>query len=224
MAFWHTIMFFIFKKHLFYTLPMFCMSSILFSSGDMLQNNSEETMEPAGPLNQSPGPASTRARCGSRDADYVCLVYKCSSEQIPHFLALVPPRSRIYIHRLSFWHKLQTKSISVLSYKRTCLLEYVARGHSLWHRCSGGEGYVSLLISLVYSGEKNMAEISVTVKSMGIVPQVSYCSERMEEDLIMTGKVKLRLSRIFSFITTRIQISSHTYLFSIHGCPYVFTL
>lgn len=48
-------------------------------------------MEPAGPLNQSPGPASTRARCGSRDADYVCLVYKCSSEQIPHFLALLPP-------------------------------------------------------------------------------------------------------------------------------------
>ncbi len=36
---------------------MFYISTILFFSFDMLHNNSEETMEPAGPLNQSPGSA-----------------------------------------------------------------------------------------------------------------------------------------------------------------------
>lgn len=78
---------------------------------------------------------STRARCGSWDADYVCLVYKCSSEQIPHFLGLFFP-SPLYLYtqsllftlcRLSFRHKLQTKKHLVLSHKRFCLLEMSLR-------------------------------------------------------------------------------------------------
>lgn len=74
---------------------MFYLPSILFSCSDMLQNNSEETMEPAGRLNQSRLNA-TGARCGSQDADYVCLVYKSSSKQIPHFLAFFPSSSAPY--------------------------------------------------------------------------------------------------------------------------------
>lgn len=59
-----------------------------------------------------PRHGSTRARCGSRDADYVCLVYKCSSEQIPHFLAFpflslrsiyTDPHSDINSQQRAFW-------------------------------------------------------------------------------------------------------------------------
>ncbi len=49
-------MLFVFK-HLFHTMTMFYMPSTLFFSCHIPQKCSKETMEPARPLNQSPGSA-----------------------------------------------------------------------------------------------------------------------------------------------------------------------
>lgn len=129
MAFWQSVMRFVFK-HLLNTMTMFYIPSILFFFCDMLQlwGNNGACRAPQSESRSS----STRARCGSWDADYVCLVYKCSSEQIPPFLGLFS-LPRIYTHRLSLWHELQTRNIWL------CLLENVARGHSLCRQCSSGE-------------------------------------------------------------------------------------
>lgn len=53
--------------------------------------------------------SSTRPRCGSCDANYVCLVYKCCLEQILLLFGGIFALPQIYINILSFWHRLQTK-------------------------------------------------------------------------------------------------------------------
>lgn len=128
--------------------------------------------------------SSTRARCGSWDADYVCLVYKCSSEQIPHFLAflflfsfffflffLVLPLPCIYIHRLSFWHKQQTKNILVLSYERLLFVRKCRSGPwfmAAIQRCSCL--YEPIQIACLLR-RKSTAEISEwQLKSMEMTP------------------------------------------------------
>ena len=91
-------------RRMFHRMVMFYEPSILFFCCDMLQNNSEETMEPR--LDQS---QMWLLRC------WLCL--SCLQMQLKadsSFSGFFFSLPRIYIHKLSLWHKLQTKSIQFI--------------------------------------------------------------------------------------------------------------
>lgn len=91
-----------------------------------------------------------------------CLRTRLRTDSSFSGLFFPPSLPRIYIHRVSFWHKLQTKSILVLSYKRLCLLENVTQGPWFmasvqWRWCLWESAHFACLL-----GRKSTAEICVS--------------------------------------------------------------
>lgn len=85
--FWQVIMLFVFKylfTHNDNVLHIIHFVFLMWHATKQLWGNNGACRAPQSESRLS----STRARCGSWDPDYVCLVYKCSLEQTPHFFSL----------------------------------------------------------------------------------------------------------------------------------------
>lgn len=143
---------------LFHKMAVFYIPSILFFPVTCYSTTLKKEWGLPGPLNQSPALSSTRARCDSRDAEYVCLVYKHSSEQIPHFSGLFSPLSVRTIHTASRSDINCKQRAFWIWHVNGCLLKMSLR---FMAQCSDGNACGSLFISLVYS------EVKVQRKSQG---------------------------------------------------------
>lgn len=130
---------------------MFYISTILFFSCDMLQNNSAETMEPAGPLNQSAGSARPEPDVALEMLIMFVLFTNAAQNRFLIFWLFLPLLSLGSIY---------TGSHSDINCTQRAFWFCHVKGSVCWRTLLGAKVYgtsdacVSVLISLVCLGEK----------------------------------------------------------------------
>lgn len=143
-------------RHLFCKMAMIYTTYILFFlSFNILQGNSEETMSPAGPLNQSPGSARPKPDVVLEMLIMFVLFTNAAQSRFLFFFkfgSCLSPES-IYTDSHSDINSKQ-RAFWSCHIKASCLLENVPQGHGLWHQYSSADACVSPFRLLVYSGEK----------------------------------------------------------------------